>query len=349
MVSYRRRTVPAWASLCLGLSLPLIFGCSEQASPLETGPSASTHEAQSRTRPWGQQVSLDVSASVQRLPGDVSSHETVWLLVELSPDILSASRSDLRDLRVEVEDPARKEPLVIPSIVAEASWIVRNVPRSGSQDLTEKLQPIEVQRLYEPNQVLYQWEDATRRWMALIETRNLPIGTMEVGFSSERVGVGAGVEIPVEVERAVPEAGVSPWDCILRTRVAKPGPPSTAGKPSAVEVSFVVSNINQHRLWLGSIPPELDAAAFRPDVVSLRGPRLLLAFPVHRRDLATCTYSLRYGDRQALSPGFETGLEGESQFLDQLEQACEPRKADDVLQQLGQGLKSPLVPNASLH
>ncbi|WP_131818300.1 hypothetical protein [Planctopirus hydrillae] len=332
------------------------------------GPVSSTGSKSSPAVAKFRKLPLDVRAAVESLradsaaesPADASLHAPVWLLVELSPEILSTCRSDLRDLRVEVEDPAKKEPLIAPSIAAEAGWIVRNLPRSAAAALVKESGSFEVQRRYEPYQVSDQWDEASRVWTVLIETRNLPVGAVEWRFPAAESATDRDVEIPVEVERAVPEAGVSPWDCILRTRVAQPGQPltagqpltsgqpSTAGQPSAVEVSFVVSNINQHRLLLGGIPPEMNAASFRPESISLRGPRLLLAFPVQRPDLANCTYSLCFGDRQALSPGFELGLDGESQFLDQLEQACEPLQVDDVLQQLGQGLKSPLVPNASL-
>lgn len=103
-----RRHCILWC--CLVLSL--MSGCETSVTPM-AGPASATG---AKSLAKLQKIPLDVQSAVQSLqddsaaarPADASLDSPVWLLVELDPEMLSACRSDLRDLRVEVEDPAKK-------------------------------------------------------------------------------------------------------------------------------------------------------------------------------------------------------------------------------------------------
>lgn len=323
--------------LLLLFGLADVWGCGATSSSETASPANSVAPNGPRT------ISLPLD-----IPADnTNERQGSWFIVELTPEILAASRSDLRDLRVEVTNPARKGPgQVLPSVIAEASWIVRNGRRRG--DALNSSGAIATRRKYPPVRQSTHWDEAARSWIVSIETRNVPLFAIEFGFPQDRAAAGLGVEIPVEVERAVlggerTGGGASTWISAVRTRLEKPG----SMAPSAPEVAFVVSNVNQHRLHLGPLPQDLEPEDFRPETITLWGQQLILACRLPMASTAEDRYHLLHGDRQAVSPAFEPGLEGENQFLEQLEQLppppspVSPPSLEETLIQLTTALKQP--------
>jgi hypothetical protein len=314
------------------------LGCGASSSQEAASPANSVSPSDALSGRRSISLPLDIPADNANEP------QGSWFIVELAPEILAASRSDLRDLRVEVSHPARKGPgQVLPSVIAEVSWILRNGPRRG--DGPNSFGAIATRRKYPPLKQSTRWDEAARSWIVSIETRNVPLFAIEFGFPQERAAAGSGVEIPVEVERALSGGGASPWVSVVRTRLQKPG----SMAPSPPEVAFVVSNTNQHRLHLGPLPPALEPEDFRPETITLWGPQLVLACRLPAASTAEDRYHLLHGDRQAASPAFEPGLEGENQFLEQLEQLpppaspASPPSLEETLIQLTTALEQPVT------